>query len=192
MILELFWYSHMILSTNVNFWFPQKNNPNGQSIIDYLINNLIIPWFQPGQEDDSDSTSEEIQQQLSNSSSTLRTKKQQQQQFQHSMDHETNEETSLWMTSTQFSQLLDKQEAFENLSFSPPEPSVEKKLKSVKKKGSIQPPPLDGATGGHLLSDNSAGTLQISSYLDSDALLPFERLKQVTIGYCRSSNNIFL
>lgn len=57
------------------------------------------------------------------------------------------EDDNLWMTSTQFSQLLDKQEAIENMG------TAASAVKPLKK--------------------------QSQSYLDSEALLPFAKLKQV-------------
>lgn len=63
-----------------------------------------------------------------------------------------NEDDNLWMTSTQFSQLLDKQEAMESNVVNMPAAAV--------------------ATVNKLKK-------QSQSYLDSEALLPFAKLKQV-------------
>ena len=100
-------------------------------------------YFQLGQDDDSDSTGEDviIQQpqrgsttskrtslitdkspttiaQAASNSNTKQFKNQESTETEGDVDEfDDDENNSLWMTSTQFSQLLDKQEALENLGY---------------------------------------------------------------------------
>ena len=94
--------------------------------------------MQPGQDDDSDSTCEEMHPRSSLAKKSSITS---------SLTNSNQENDSLWMTATQFSQLLDKQEAANS--------SMELKTQAE----------------NHV------------SYLDSEALLPFAKLKQVNFSW---------
>ena len=134
-----------------------------------------MPHFilQGGQDDDSDSTCEEMHRQRNkrtSSSSSSFPKEQgapgaassivQQAPVQYKEDDE-----NLWMTATQFSQLLDKQEALENLGY-----AKLHKQKSLSIVNNTPPPPSSGT----IISSSK-------SYLDSEALLPLAKMKQVNI-----------
>ena len=85
-----------------------------------------------------------------------------------------NNDDNLWMTSTQFSQLLDKQEAClepNNSSFN------SAKLKSLP--GSAPTTRASSVSAG--LSKKTEQESKIGSYLDSESLLPFTKLKEVRL-----------
>ena len=122
----------------------------------------FLSHFQPGQDDDSDSTCEEIIMQqrsasskrtslISDKSATANAppisaaaannikqfKNLSKECIETEVDVEGEDEefenNSLWMTATQFSQLLDKQEALENLGYS----LVNKKKKSKQQESKV-------------------------------------------------------
>ena len=124
-----------------------------------------MPHFilQGGQDDDSDSTCEEMHRQRNkrtSSSSGAPGAATSVQPVQYKEDDE-----NLWMTATQFSQLLDKQEALENLGYA--------KLHKQKSLSIVNNTPP--AVAGTIKSSMS------KSYLDSEALLPLAKMKQVNI-----------
>jgi len=154
---------------------------------------------QPGQDDDSDSTCEEtiIMQQRSATSkrtsllpdksatanalppSTAASASNTIKQFKNSskesvqtegdVDDEDDENNSLWMTATQFSQLLDKQETLENMGYS---------LVNKKKKSKQQQQENKIENSLVLAQAPNLNIPAAASYLDSEALLPFAKLKQ--------------
>ena len=75
-----------------------------------------------------------------------------------------DDDGSLWMTSTQFSQLMDKQEELENMGYASKTASAAAAGLKNKKQQQQQEKLISPA-----------------SYLDSEALLPFTKLKQVRI-----------
>ena len=82
------------------------------------------------------------------------------------MDSEDEEENNtLWMSATQFSQLLDKQEAMEM-----PIQQQQQKLKSSPVKTS----------NSKLQTAKSDIMTSSSSFLDQQAMIPFKKLRQVT------------
>ena len=82
------------------------------------------------------------------------------------VDSEDEEENNtLWMSATQFSQLLDKQEAMEM-----PVQQQQQKLKSSPVKTS----------NSKLQTAKSDIMTSSSSFLDQQAMIPFKKLRQVT------------
>ena len=90
------------------------------------------------------------------------------------MDSEDEEENNtLWMSATQFSQLLDKQEAMEM----PIQQQQQQKLKSSPVKTSSTP------SNSKLQTAKSDIMTSSSSFLDQQAMIPFKKLRQVTTAY---------
>ena len=88
------------------------------------------------------------------------------------MDSEDEEENNtLWMSATQFSQLLDKQEAMEM----PIQQQQQQKLKSS--------PVKTSSTNSKLQTAKSDIMTSSSSFLDQQAMIPFKKLRQVTTAY---------
>merc|ERR1712037_972732 len=91
-------------------------------------------------------------------------------QTEGDVDDEDDENNSLWMTATQFSQLLDKQETLENMGYS---------LVNKKKKSKQQQQENKIENSLVLAQAPNLNIPAAASYLDSEALLPFAKLKQV-------------
>lgn len=90
------------------------------------------------------------------------------------MDSEDEEENNtLWMSATQFSQLLDKQEAMEM----PIQQQQQQKLKSSPVKTSST------NSNSKLQTAKSDIMTSSSSFLDQQAMIPFKKLRQVTTAY---------
>ena len=149
------------------------------SIISIVPN--IYSQLQPGQDDDSDSTCEEMHRQRNKRSSAVVKVEPSLQSFdsksyKEERDSRENRDSrdsdeNLWMTATQFSQLLDKQEALENLGYA--------KLHKQKSLSVIQKDlnSVSAASGDVL---GLKPTISPSSYLDSEAMLPLAKMKQVS------------
>ena len=126
-----------------------------------------MPHFilQGGQDDDSDSTCEEMHRQRNKRTSSSSGAPGAATSVQPTPVQYKEDDENLWMTATQFSQLLDKQEALENLGY-----AKLHKQKSLSIVNNTPPPPSSGT----IISSSK-------SYLDSEALLPLAKMKQVNI-----------
>jgi hypothetical protein len=104
--------------------------------------------------------------------------------------HDDADDENLWMSSTQFSQLLDKQEVFDNLGFTSskaqkPPVSVIKAKKATKTTTTTNSSnnnntfEMDLKNNKKLQKPAAEETIITSSYLDQEALIPFKKLKQV-------------
>ena len=113
-------------------------------------------FLQPGQDDDSDSTCEEMHRQRNKRTSPKEPAAAAPGATSSVVQYKEDDE-NLWMTSTQFSQLLDKQEALENLGYA-----------KLHKQKSLS-----------IVTNNPVNASSSKSYLDSEALLPLAKMKQV-------------
>ena len=87
------------------------------------------------------------------------------------VDSEDEEENNtLWMSATQFSQLLDKQEAMEM--------PIQQQQQQQKLKSS----PVKTNSNSKLQTAKSDIMTSSSSFLDQQAMIPFKKLRQVTIA----------
>ena len=114
-------------------------------------------FLQPGQDDDSDSTCEEMHRQRNKRTSPKEPAAAP--GATSSVVQYKEDDENLWMTSTQFSQLLDKQEALENLGYA-----------KLHKQKSLS-----------IVTNNPVNASSSKSYLDSEALLPLAKMKQVRL-----------
>lgn len=94
----------------------------------------------------------------------------------HFDDDEEDDDENLWMTSTQFSQMLDKQEAYENLGYS----KVMKlkspvQIKATAKKIMKTSKPENISAASNLITSSG-------SFLDQNAQVPLGKLKKVSIS----------
>ena len=135
----------------------------------------IHSQLQPGQDDDSDSTCEEMHRQRNKRTSASVKVEPSLQSFEVSSksykEESRDSDENLWMTATQFSQLLDKQEALENLGYA--------KLHKQKSLSVIQKD-LNSVNGEVTASGDVKNAISPSSYLDSEAMLPLAKMKQVS------------
>ena len=131
-----------------------------------------MPHFilQGGQDDDSDSTCEEMHRQRNKRTSSSSGAPGAATSVQPTPVQYKEDDENLWMTATQFSQLLDKQEALENLGY-----AKLHKQKSLSIVNNTPPATSSSAVAGTIKSSMS------KSYLDSEALLPLAKMKQVNI-----------
>jgi len=171
-------------------------NINSQFVLCRMKHIILFP-LQCLVQDDSDSTSEDQQQQqdLLRQKLTKRANinfkedlaaavggvKNPVNQIQHfdfngdPGDFDDEDDESLWMTSTQFSQMLDKQEVLENLGYS--------KVMKLKSPAQIK------GTAKKIMKNNKSDIIRPSnmamsaSFLDQNAQVPLGKLRKVCIFF---------
>ena len=87
-------------------------------------------------------------------------------------EDEDENNTALWMTATQFSQMLDKQEATMDSQSVQQQPSNKQKLNKSS--------PVKTKTKSSSQNQNK-NDLITTSFLDQEAMIPFKKLRQVKI-----------